>query len=57
MNEFQKVKEMFSYVMVVSAMVPETNRFRREFKNDLIAFMTYNMKKYGLTEIVRKVGR
>ncbi|XP_022699690.1 atrial natriuretic peptide receptor 1-like [Varroa jacobsoni] len=49
-----KVKEMFSYVMVVSAMVPETDRFRREFKNDLIAFMTYNMKKYGLTEIVRK---
>ncbi|OQR67817.1 atrial natriuretic peptide receptor 1-like, partial [Tropilaelaps mercedesae] len=53
-NNIMKVKEMFNYVMVVSAMVPETDRFRRDFKNDLIAFMTSNMKKYGLTEIVRK---
>ncbi|XP_018495299.2 atrial natriuretic peptide receptor 1-like [Galendromus occidentalis] len=54
-NNIIKVKEMFNHVMVVSAMVPETDRFKRIFRNDLIAFMTANMRKYGLTEIVRKV--
>lgn len=46
---------MFNHVMVVSAMVPETDRFRRVFKNDLVAYMMANMKKYGLEEITRKV--